>query len=594
MKHFESLYFVSYFILQHFKLSIALSFFPHKTVKSLRENRNQSKLCKKMNSDESEPPHIVNNETKTDLSHPLLSSRDTMLVWKQFELDGKRHSRQSTASFLATTMVGVPFWLTVLLPLTSMYQIGKRLVTFGNNNNDNLDELNKKREEEKLAMMKETFPKPSDLKPSKDRKYDVVLLGATGFTGKLTAHYIAKAYKDKDLTWAIAGRSKTKLDSILNEIGSETEKNIHTIIVDTSKLSTIHGLVKDTNTVITTAGPFCKYGNNVVAFCAKYGTNYVDITGETGWNKEMMMKWEKVAKQTGAKIISFCGCDSIPWDMTVYKIRQLMRDQCKDTLMNVKCYDYVKGGVSGGTIDTVLTNLDGKYIEPRFPHDPYYLNRDGGKSLKKSKNKSPQNISWTTHNGGSWTSPFIMSTVNGEVVKRSHVLDDECAATKSTSSQKKHIDLEYEEYAVHPTFKEAFTSLFGLIFGVTAMLNPITSVPMKKFLPKPGEGPTKAQRENGFLIVSGKGTGVNGSIVESAIYFPSDPGYKETARMVAESGLCLALNNDLIPAEGGGFFTPSVGMGDVLLERLCRSGCKFASKVVECHIDNSMKIKSKL
>ena len=134
---------------------------------------------------------------------------------------------------------------------------------------------------------------------------------------------------------------------------------------------------------------------------------------------------------------------------------------------------------------------------------------------------------------------------------------------------------------VNPTFKEAFLGWFSPILGLTALLNPITGLPMRKFLlPKPGDGPTEKQRDRGYLLVSGVGEGENGSIVRSEFYFPGDPGYKETAKMVVESGLCLALERNRLPERGGGFFSPSVAMGDILLERLCKSGCQFASKVV--------------
>ncbi len=128
---------------------------------------------------------------------------------------------------------------------------------------------------------------------------------------------------------------------------------------------------------------------------------------------------------------------------------------------------------------------------------------------------------------------------------------------------------------------------------MTALLNPITGTVFKKFiLPKPGEGPDQKSMDRGYVLISGRGEGTNGSKVESELYFPGDPGYKETARMVAESGLCLALDLDKLPIEGGGFFSPSVAMGDVLLERLCTTGCKFASRVVKR--PEEIKLKSKL
>ena len=463
------------------------------------------------------------------------------------------------------------------MPLTVVYQAGKQIFP-------SAKEIKEKEEQ----INQETFPSVSELKPMTDRKYDIVLLGSTGFTGRLAAIYLAKNYAS--LSWAIAGRSQAKLDKIKKELEEITKLSgsmiqIDTILVDTTKPNTIHHMVDDTKAVITTAGPFCKYGSNVVEFCARYGTNYVDITGETGWNKEMIMKWDSKAQETGAKIVSLCGCDSIPWDLTYYKLAQLLRDSCEDTIAKVRCYDDIKGGVSGGTIDTMLAFVEGEYKEPRFDVDPYYKKRDGTKSNNKAKNLSSAFIGRKNEDDGEearWTNPFFMSSVNSEVVKRSHALND------SVDGQ----HLTYAESNVQVGFKEAFMNWFGTLLGATALLNPITGTPMKKFLlPKPGEGPTAKSMDHGYLLVSGVGEGVKGSKVESEFYFPGDPGYKETARMVSEAGLCLALDSDKLPIQGGGFFSPSVAMGDALLERLCGTGCKFASRVVKVQ---GGKLKSKL
>jgi short subunit dehydrogenase-like uncharacterized protein len=325
-----------------------------------------------------------------------------------------------------------------------------------------------------------------------------------------------------------------------------------------------------------------------VEYCARYGTNYVDITGEIGWNKEMIMKWDALAQQTGAKIVSLCGCDSIPWDLTYFKLAQMLQRDCQDAISKLTCYDELRGGISGGTVDTMLTFLEAKYQTPRFPFDPYYRKRDGSKSKNKSKDMSSQFIGRKIELDGTkskWTNPFIMSSVNSELIKRSHALNDENMTGDGQP-------LIYRESNVQKSFKEAFVTWFGTVLGATALLNPITGVPIKKYLiPKPGEGPTEKEMSRGYLLVSGVGEGVKGSIVESEFYFPVDAGYKDTARMVSEAGLCLALDSEKLPVQGGGFYSPSMAMGDVLLERLCKSGCQFASRVVQMQ---GQKLKSKL
>ena len=491
-------------------------------------------------------------------------------VRRQPFIDGKRQPESSTASFLFTILVGVPVWLTTIVPLTATYQIGTMLVPAA-------------RDKEKDIILSETllssenFPDPSQLKPLDQRTYDVVLLGSTGFTGGLTAQYLARTYNDK-IKWAIAGRNKDKLIALKRKLAHDLQDtsflDFPIITADTLNPSTLHDLVQDTRTVISTAGPFCKYGSHVVEFCARYGTSYVDITGETGWNKEMIMKWDEIAQSTGAKIVSLCGCDSIPWDLTYFKLAQLLKQECKEDMTKLRIYDTVKGGISGGTIDTMLQFLEGRYKEPRYNMDPYYKKPNGEKSSNKTKDKSPflmKALNGRQEEGNLWSIPWVMSSVNSEVIKRSHALNDEGNNTV----------LSYEESWIHNSFKNAFMTWFGTIFAGTALLNPVTGNIMKKcVLPKPGQGPTQKQMDHGYLLLSGVGEGTNGSMVESEFYFPGDPGYKETARMVAESGLCLALNVNELPVQSGGFYSPSAAMGDVLLTRLCLTGCKFASRVV--------------
>lgn len=519
-------------------------------------------------------------------------------------MDGKRQPEASTASFLFTILVGVPVWLTTIVPLTATYQIGSRLVPEGGASDASIEEEKEKEKDvnvtssllssSSLPSLSKHFPNPSQLKPLDQRTYDVVLLGSTGFTGGLTAQYLAKTYKDT-IKWAIAGRNKDKLYTLKKKLAHDLQDHsfldLPIIIADALDPSTLHTLVQDTRTVISTAGPFCKYGSHVVEFCARYGTSYVDITGETGWNKEMIMKWDDIAQSTGAKIVSLCGCDSIPWDLTYFKLAQLLKKECQDDMTKLLINDTVKGGISGGTIDTMLQFLEGRYKEPRYSMDPYYKKPNGEKSSNKIKDKSPfmmkaLNRRFHQEEGRegtlSWSIPWIMSSVNSEVIKRSHALNDDVNNTLLT----------YEESWIHHSFKNAFMTWFGTIFAGTALLNPITGTLMKKFvLPTPGQGPTQKQMDHGYLLLSGVGEGKNGSMVESEFYFPGDPGYKETARMVAESGLCLALNAKDLPVQTGGFYSPSAAMGDVLLSRLCLTGCKFASRVVRMAPDGTLQSK---
>jgi short subunit dehydrogenase-like uncharacterized protein len=484
-------------------------------------------------------------------------------IYALMDSQGKVVPPVPTPAFLGLALVGVPFWLTVLLPLSVVTQVGKALVKpFVTKPEFNIDTG--------------TVVNDSDIVPREDRKYDVVVLGATGFTGKLVAEHICRTYGvGKKVKWAIAGRSQSKLDQVKKDLsellGNNEALSIDTLVVDTSVVSTLPTLVKDTRAVITTAGPFQRYGSNVVEFCAKYGTHYVDITGELHWLQNMIVQWQETAIKTGAKIVSMCGHDCVPWDLTVMKLEEALPDG--EELISVDCLNDAVLDASGGTFETMIMGTSGQEIPaPNCKFDPLRMLPDGTKSpctaifepsllVKKSPPINGRMAS-------TYASFFVMALVNADIVKRS-------TALRQTSK-----NVLYHEYAALPDFKSAFCLLFGQIAFFTALFNPVTSTLLQKFvLPAPGQGPSRDAMENKhFLAITAQGIGSKGTKVESVMYFPRDTGYMDTARMVAESGLTLALDAPLLSREGG-FFTSSTGMGNVLLDRLCRTGTKFALKV---------------
>jgi len=398
----------------------------------------------------------------------------------------------------------------------------------------------------------------------------------TGFTGKLSMSYLVEKYGvNGSVTWAIAGRSAQKLknikDDIMKESGNLDVKDVHTILVDTSKRESLHDLVRNTRVVISTAGPFALMGSNVVEFCARYGTSYVDITGEVDWSKSMIAKWDFEARKTGAKIISFCGHDSIPWDLTSYKLAEKLATECDDDLLKTECYNEMNSaGASGGTIKTFLMGLDGS-VSPKYVTDPWLQKNDGTKSAFRTKIESPllpEKVVKLNEKDHKWNSYFVMSAVNGAVVRRTNALI-------SRGNRK----VTYREGLLSKDFKSSFVNSFGLYIAGAAILNPITGYFLRKKLPTPGQGPSKKKMQQGYLCVHGIGIGSKGNQVESAFYFPRDAGYLETARMVVESGLCLALDSSKLPIKNGGFYTPASGMGDALLERLCKTGSMFRCRI---------------
>jgi short subunit dehydrogenase-like uncharacterized protein len=492
------------------------------------------------------------------------------------ERDGRSIPQASKSTFWGMLVVAIPLWLTFVAPLIVLYQAFARI-------------LRLVLPAPKHPPLDSGIQPPKDLKPLQDRTYDIVVLGVTGFTGRLAARHLAKQYgvnsnSKSSIKWAIAGRSQAKLDAVKKFFADELEMpkllQIDTIRVDTSDPSTMPALVQDTRVVATTAGPYQEYGNAVVEFCAKFGTHYVDITGEVGWVKTMFTKWHATAQETGAKIIPFCGHDSIPWEMTVLKLNMLLRKEFKDDLKTVKVWDEVIGAAPGGTFQTVLLNLEGRGIQPpRCEIDPFLQTASGEKSTHTTIEDLPALIE--PFFDARWTSPFVMAVVNAKVIRWSLAL-----------MQQGSPKISYRECAVHKDFYTAFCGHFGQFLLGSLLLNPFTKwLAFRFLLPQPGQGPSlKSMEETNYLLVTAEGIGEEGNRVETTLYFPKDPGCLETSRMMIESGLCLAMasrkgeasnsENKLPSGNKGGFWPPAAALGDVLLERLLETGAEFNFRAV--------------
>lgn len=459
----------------------------------------------------------------------------------------------------------VPIWSVLVVPLAALSALA-RLVT-------------KPWRTPPTFSIDSGYQVPSDqIIPRKDRKYDVVVLGATGFTGKLAVRHLCQTYggRNSEVRFAIAGRSKAKLTQVKRELADELKDesimDIDAIVVDALIPSTLPALVRDTRAVATTAGPYTYYGSYIVEFCAKFGTHYTDITGEVDWVKYMIDKWQTAAQATGARIIPFCGHDSIPWDLSVYKVQKILEDD-NDELVEVRTWSRATGGAPGGTFQTVWSIIDGLAIPPpQSDVDPMLRNAKGKKSpnqliadytILPRKCQSP----WD-RDSPRWSAFFIMSVCNAEVVRWS----------QSLRSRISNPILQYREAVVLPNFETAILLYVGIFCFVTAMLNPITAFVLRKYiLPKSGEGPNMDDMEKKhWCLVSAEGISKKGKRAESHMYFPKDTGCMETSRMLVESALTLALNEEKLPVQGG-LWSPAAGMGDLIMERLMKTGTTFTS-----------------
>ena len=383
-----------------------------------------------------------------------------------------------------------------------------------------------------------------------ERKYQIILYGASGFTGKLCAEYLQKNYSD--LNWAIAGRDKKKLENLKNSLNLDCD----IFIAAGEDKEAIDNFVSKTKVVLSTAGPFAMYSNLIVKSCVENKTHYTDITGENHWVKDLIDQYHLKASENGTRIIPSCGYDSIPSDMGVfYSVQQMGKPVKKVTV-----YHSGQGGVSGGTTETMFTIGP----LPKEKRDPFLLNPENSVSEKQRKLSKDGFEIKKIENTDSYSGIGLMSFANTRVVRRSSALYD--ADQKNYGS-----DFIFKELGSYPSKRSARLASYGLIFAFLIISTPLRHI-VRRFLPKPGEGPNKETRENGWFKGLFKVEAEDGEVKYFQIYGEGDPGYKATAQMVCESAITLAISDEL---DTGGVLTSAYGLGNSLLERLVKSGIKF-------------------
>lgn len=397
------------------------------------------------------------------------------------------------------------------------------------------------------------------------RPYAVVLYGATSFVGKITAHYLTSFLsnaKDKDganVTWAIAGRDEEKL----NKLQSELDSKVDIIIADSKDVASLDKMTEQTQVIISTVGPYLKYGEPLIKSCAENGTDYVDLTGEAIFIKDMMDKYQDTAKQTGARIVNSCGFDSIPSDLGVYftqtKAEEKFGEACNVIHMRVKA---AKGGLSGGTIASMATIFEEVGQDPsrrKQVANPYLLNND-----KEAPNVRQTNISKPEYDSEHkrWVAPFVMANINTRIVHRTNQLLDYEYGREFKYDEamwmKDGVKGKLSSYAMS-------AGLFG--FATAMMIKPSREFLSKHVLPKSGSGPSKDEQENGYFDIRFFAQTAGEETITTKVTGDKDPGYGSTSRMLAQAALCLA--QDVSKEDvSGGFWTPASAMGDKLLMRL--------------------------
>ena len=318
------------------------------------------------------------------------------------------------------------------------------------------------------------------------------------------------------------------------------------IIADSDNLSSLCQMTTNTKVVISTAGPFDKYGTNLVRCCAEFGTHYCDITGESDWVRQMIDKYDEKAKATGARIVHFCGHDCVPWDLIVLECSKKLRS-VGDSILEINCYDELNGTASGGTLATIFHSLSNrvKYTSS-LGFDPLLKLASGDKSIAVFKAKNQSSLGYSDQHK-CWVGPFVMAMVMANCVRRSHSLG--AYSAKMT----------YRECIIFPGFMAGCIYMMDMItIGLIIASPPLSwALLATGVLPNPGQGPSEKMMDDGYLKISAYASGENSSNkVKAQFYFPTDPGYRDTARMLVESGLVLALQSARLKV-GGGIWTPA-------------------------------------
>ena len=375
-----------------------------------------------------------------------------------------------------------------------------------------------------------------------DKSFDVVIYGATGFTGKLVVEYMQEKYgNDEDVSWAIAGRSKEKLIAVSEDL--KVGSNVPHLLVDSNDTDSIVSMVQQAKCVLTTVGPYQLYGANILQQCVIHGVDYVDLCGEPGWMHEMINEHAEQAKETGARIVFSCGFDSIPFDLGVYFLQKEVIAQHGQPASNVRGrVRAMNGEFSGGTAASLGATMASLKEKPELFEilvNPFALSNGftGPEQAQDSKPIYDDKLE-------TWVAPFFMAPINTKNVHRSNALMDHLYGE----------DFCYNEMWIQGSGEEGKAAA-----EFVGSMNPLADAPA------PGEGPSKESRDNGNYDVLFCADLADGSTLHAAVSGDMDPGYGSTSKMISESAICLVKE---CPDLAGGIYTPAPAMGEKLIARL--------------------------
>ena len=387
-----------------------------------------------------------------------------------------------------------------------------------------------------------------------NKKFDIIVYGATGFTGSLCVKYLKENYSG--LRWAVAGRNKEKLSLLCQETGVDSQ----VFVAEANDSSALDSITKKTKVVLSTAGPFHRYGSKMVASCVKNSTHYVDITGENFWVKQMIDQHHLEAKKKGTRIIPSCGYDSVPSDLGCF----FSASSFGKEISSIHSFHTMKGEASGGTIETMFSSRPQAGAFGRFALNPELSVSSKQKELTTDRVSVEKNSTIKA-----WTGPFIMAMANTRVVRRGAALLEELGEGYGK-------DFVYKEHAYYSSAKTAYITT-----GLLALVGLVIATPLNRlvrpFLKKPGQGPNQKAMDSGFFKCTFVVKGKNGEEKIYGLRGSGDPGYKVTSKLVCESAISLLGDGSLLPGgpSWGGILTPSSGLGNVLVGRLKKAGIIF-------------------
>ena len=373
-----------------------------------------------------------------------------------------------------------------------------------------------------------------------EKEFSLVVFGASGFTGRLVAEYLAAQYGD-NLKWAMAGRNEEKLKSVREEVGAG---DVPLIIADSDDEASLKNMVARADVVLTATGPYQLYGEGLFKACAEAGTHYVDLCGEPGWMYDMIGKYQDTASKSGARLVFSCGFDSVPFDLGVQYVQKAAIGKWGEPAGRVRCrVRAMNGEFSGGTAASFKATVKSLETRPELFNvliDPFCLAGKAGPEQPADNKPYEDDVL------GAWVAPFIMAAINTKNVHRSNAL----------------MGYAYGENFLYDEMMVAGVGDEGkAVAEFVAKASPLEG----ENVPQPGEGPSKEKRESGNYDVLFLAEGADGALLKASVKGDMDPGYGSTSKMIAESALCLVQDCEDL---GGGIYTVASAMGDKLVTRL--------------------------